>query len=147
MSLVLINGVKKCWPCQKAKIAGICGSTISYTSAGSNVNRLVRHTSRRKLAARNPQRAETNCCAARYGSDSSTEELFVLIGIEQPMEMNDEISHLGIVDRLLRLGFPGGIGTGVIGEYPDDFHLRKILERVVRQIVQFAAKDEMQQLL
>src|SRR5690348_9503989 len=42
-----MNGVMKCWPCQNAKIAGCCGSTRSYTSAGSIVNLFVRQTSRR----------------------------------------------------------------------------------------------------
>src|SRR5580658_5897701 len=95
----------------------------------------------------NPQRAETSCCAADREPVFSMAGLRVLFGVEQPVEMDDEISHLRIVHRLLRLRPPGGVGAGVIGEQTDDFHLRKILERVVLKVVQFAAKDEMQQLL
>jgi hypothetical protein len=63
------------------------------------------------------------------------------------MEMDDEVPHLGVVHRQLRLCSPGGVGRRIVGIQTDDFHLRKILERVVFEVVQFAAKDEMQQLL
>ena len=73
--------------------------------------------------------------------------LRVLIGIEQPVKVNDEIPHLGIVHRLLRLCSPGRVSARVIREQADDFHLRKILERVVLEILQLTTKDEVQQLL
>src|SRR5579863_846624 len=94
-----------------------------------------------------PQRAETSCCAADRESVVSMPGRRILFGIEQPVQMDDEISHLRIVDRLLRLRLPYRVGGRVVGEQTDDFHLRKILERIVSEIVQFATEDEMQQLL
>jgi hypothetical protein len=70
-----------------------------------------------------------------------------LTWIEQPVEVDDEIAHVGVVDGLLRLRFPGGVGARVIGEHADDFHLIEILERRVLEIRQLAANDEMEQLL
>ena len=63
------------------------------------------------------------------------------------MEVNDEKPHLGVIHRLLGFGPPGCVGTRVVGVQADDFHLRKVLERVVFKVVQLAAEDEMQQLL
>src|SRR5581483_11539317 len=94
----------------------------------------------------NPQLAETSCCAGDREPAFSMAGLRVLFGIKQAMKMNDEISHLGVVHGLLRSRLPGHVRTRVIGEQADDLHLRKILERVVLEVVQFAAKDEMQQL-
>jgi hypothetical protein len=73
--------------------------------------------------------------------------LRVLFRVKQPVKMNDEISHLGVIDGLLRPCPPGRVGRRVVGKQAYDFNLRKILERVVLEIGQFAAKDEMQQLL
>jgi hypothetical protein len=73
--------------------------------------------------------------------------LCVLTWIEQPVEVDDEIAHLGVVHSLLRLGLPGREGGRVIREYADDFYLLKILERDVLKIDQLAANDEMEQLL
>jgi hypothetical protein len=73
--------------------------------------------------------------------------LCVLTWVEQPMEMDDEIAHLGVVHSLLRLGFPGREGSRVIRVYADDFYLVEILERNVFKICQLAADDEMKQLL
>ena len=67
--------------------------------------------------------------------------------VEQPVEMDDEIAHVGIVHGLLRLGLPGRMGGRVIGKYADDLHLIEILERGVLKIGQFASDDEMEQLL
>jgi hypothetical protein len=72
--------------------------------------------------------------------------LSVLTWIEQPVEMDDEIAHVGIVNCLLRLGFPGCVSGRVIGEHADDFHLIEILERRAPEIGQFASDDEMKQL-
>ena len=62
------------------------------------------------------------------------------------MEVDDEVAHVGVVDGLLRLGFPGYVGAGVIRKHTDDFHLVEILERRALKIGQFAADDEMEQL-
>src|ERR1700726_4798005 len=94
----------------------------------------------------NPQRAAPSCCAARCEVTFSTGRLRVLTWIEQPVEMDHEIAHVGVVHGLLRLGLPGRVGGGVIGKHADDFHLVEILERGARKIGQFAADHEMEQL-
>jgi len=66
--------------------------------------------------------------------------------IEQPVEVDHEIAHVGVVDGLLRLCFPGRVGGRVIREHADDFHLVEILEGRVLEIGQLAADDEMEQL-
>ena len=40
------------------------------------------------------------------------------VRLDQPMQMDDEIARLGAVDGLLRLGAPGALGAGVVGERP-----------------------------
>src|SRR6202011_2502708 len=66
--------------------------------------------------------------------------------IEKPMQMHDEIAHLRIVDRRLRLRFPGSIGSCVIREDADDIERIEILEFDALDARQLAAKDEMQEL-
>src|ERR1700704_6259882 len=73
--------------------------------------------------------------------------LHVLAWIEQPMQMHDEVAHMGVVYGLLRLRPPRHMGRGVIREQPDDFHLIEILEGRVFEIGEFAADDEVKQLL
>ena len=50
------------------------------------------------------------------------------VGIEQTMQMHDEISHLGVVDGLLRLRFPGAVGRRVIWKHADHVDFRQVLE-------------------
>src|SRR3954470_5513865 len=73
----------------------------------------------------------------------STGGLRFLTGIEQAVEMHDEIAHVGVVYGLLRLCLPRRIGGRVIGKNADDFHLIEILEGRVFKIGQFAADHEM----
>ena len=63
------------------------------------------------------------------------------------MEMDDEIAHLRIVDRALRLGPPGGVGGRIIRVEADDLDVVEILEDVVLEIDELAADDEVKQLL
>ena len=70
-----------------------------------------------------------------------------MIRIEQPVEMDNEITHMRVIHGLLRLCLPCRIGGGVIRVHADDFHLVEILEGDMREIGQFAAEDEMKQLL
>src|SRR6266699_740751 len=93
-----------------------------------------------------PQRAEPSCCAAHCEAIFSTARLHFLTWIEQPVEMNDEIAHVGVVDGLLRLCLPRRVRGRVVREHADDFDLVQIPERRVLEIDQFAADDEMQQL-
>src|SRR5688572_18319171 len=67
--------------------------------------------------------------------------------IEQPMQVDDEISHQGVIDGLLRLGFPGGIGARVVGIDADDVELVQVPELDLVQIGELAAEHEMKQLL
>src|SRR5882757_1114339 len=77
----------------------------------------------------------------------STGGLHVLIRIEQPMQMHDEVAHMGVVYGLLRLRPPRCMGRGVIREQADDFHLIEILEGRMFEIGEFTADHEMKQLL
>src|SRR5665213_2830737 len=95
----------------------------------------------------NPQRAARSCCAAHCEVTFSTGRLRVLTWIEQPVEMDHEIAHVGVVHGLLRLGFPGSVRGRVVREHADDFHLIEILEGRMLEIGQFAADHEMEQLL
>src|SRR6185503_4865314 len=47
---------------------------------------------------------------------------------EQPVEMDDHISHLGIVDRPLGLAAPGVLGRGIAVEDPDQVDAAQIGE-------------------
>lgn len=69
-----------------------------------------------------------------------------MTGIEQPVEMDDEITHVGVIDGLLGLALPCRIGRGVVGEQTDDLDLVEILESHVIEVEKFAADDEVKQL-
>src|SRR5262245_13964995 len=60
--------------------------------------------------------------------------------------MNDEVAHLGVVDRHLRLGFPDRIGSGVVGIHADAIYLVESLEGDVFEIGELAADHEVKQL-
>ena len=66
--------------------------------------------------------------------------------IEQPVEVDDEIAHVGVVDSFLRLCFPGGISSGVVRIDADKFDLVEILEFSATEIGKFATEDDVQQL-
>ena len=70
-----------------------------------------------------------------------------MIGVEQPVEMDDEIAHLRIVDRALGLGPPGRVRGGIVRIEADDLDVVEILEGVVLEVDKLAADDEMKQLL
>ena len=70
-----------------------------------------------------------------------------MIGVEQPVEMDDEIAHLRVVDRALRLGPPGYVCGGIIRIEADDLDVVEILEGVVLEVDELAADDEVKQLL
>src|SRR6185437_3308900 len=97
-----------------------------------------------------PQHAGASCCAARCEAVVSMAGLRIVAGIlariEQAVEVDHEIAHMGVVDGLLRLRLPGRVRGRVIGKHADDFHLIEILEGVVLEIGQLTADDEMQQL-
>src|ERR1700688_1042440 len=68
------------------------------------------------------------------------------VGIEQAVQVDDEIAHMGVVDSLLRLRLPGAIGAGVIRIDADNLDLVEVLELTAAKLAELAAKDEMQQL-
>ena len=72
----------------------------------------------------------------------------MLIGlrIEQSMQVHDEIPHVGIVDRLLRLGSPGRVGGRVIGKNTDNIQACQIAKLDFLKVRELAAENEMQQL-
>ena len=73
-------------------------------------------------------------------------KLSVSIGIQKPVQMNDEIPHMGIVHRLLCLGLPRGMGLRVIGKDTHYIQIFQIPEMYICRIIQFSAKYQMQQL-
>ena len=60
--------------------------------------------------------------------------------------MHDEIAHLRIVDRLLRLGAPRDKRACVVGEDADDVQAGKVLELHALKALQLSAEHEVQQL-
>ena len=63
------------------------------------------------------------------------------------MHMNDEITHLRVVDGALGGALPGIVRLGVVGKDTDDVEIRQILELQPLERGQLAPEDEMQQLL
>src|ERR1700731_4827874 len=94
----------------------------------------------------NPQRAAPSCCAVHCELAFSTGRLRVLTWIEQPVEMDNEIAHVGVVHGLLSLRLPGRVSGRVIRVHAHDFNLIEILERSAPQMGQFPTDDEMKQL-
>src|SRR5258708_2362384 len=118
------------------------------------VRRQVDHTSRRYSAADKPiNRCTTGDRAMRRDESIwgwSEALMCVLRGcfrIEQTMQMHDEVTHLRVVDGLLRLRPPRHVGLGVIRIDADKVDLVEILEFDTSDVSEFAAQHEMQQLL
>ncbi|CAK06398.1 conserved hypothetical protein [Rhizobium johnstonii 3841] len=63
------------------------------------------------------------------------------------MHVDDEVAHMRIVDRLLRLRLPGRQRRGIIRENADNIETLQVTELDVIEAFQFAAKNEMQKLL
>ena len=80
--------------------------------------------------------------AMRPGSLQDPQE----VRIEQTVQMHDEIAHLSVVDRRLRLRLPGRKGARVIGKDAHDVERREILELDPVNARQLPAEDEMQEL-
>jgi len=57
------------------------------------------------------------------------------------MQVNDEITHVGVVDSLLRLGLPRRQCTRVIGIHADDVELVEVAELDLFKVFQFTTKD------
>src|ERR1700722_13455243 len=68
------------------------------------------------------------------------------VGLEQTMQMDDEIARLRAVDRLLGLGAPGALGARVIGKEADNVELAGITKFVASERFQLAAEHQVQTL-
>src|SRR6516225_2542038 len=62
------------------------------------------------------------------------------------MHVYDEITHLRVVNGLLRLRPPRGISSGIIRINSDDVELAQIFELGAAQIREFATENKMKQL-
>src|SRR5712691_1818710 len=134
------------------RITGISRSACAYMSSGSYTKCVVFHIRRRYSAATTPAvlwnrrertRRLTNDIAGR---PASTLRPPVRIRIEQPMQMHDEVAHMGVVDGLLGLRLPGGISGSVIRINADDIELVEVLEFDLLEIGELAAENQVQQL-
>jgi hypothetical protein len=67
--------------------------------------------------------------------------------IEQSMQVNDKVPHLGVVDCVLRLRPPGRIGAGIVWIDAHNVKRVELLEFDARWIREFAAEYQMEQLL
>src|SRR3954454_23935586 len=63
------------------------------------------------------------------------------------MKVDDEVAHLGVVDRLARFGVPHFVGLGVVRIDADEIELRYVLELDALKVAELAAEHEMEKLL
>src|SRR4029078_2217806 len=68
------------------------------------------------------------------------------LGIEQSVQVNNEIAHVRVVDGLLRFRLPGDVGARIIRVDAEDLDLVEILELSASELGELAAQDEMQKL-
>ena len=62
---------------------------------------------------------------ASPASDASAARCRRIVRLEQPVEVDDDIFHLGIVDRALGLAAPGVLGLGIAVEEADQVDRRR----------------------
>src|SRR5262245_1752211 len=67
--------------------------------------------------------------------------------VQEPMHVDDEVPHVGVVDGLLGLGLPGDVSRRVVWKDSNDVELVEVLELEVAETLEFAAEGEMEQLL
>jgi hypothetical protein len=67
-------------------------------------------------------------------------------GIEQPVQMHDEVAHMRIVDGTMSGVLPGVVGLGLVGIDADNVELLEIAELDSIERRQLAAEYEMKQL-
>ena len=78
---------------------------------------------------------------------SSARAFLVGRGVEQAVQVDDEIACLGIVDGRLGLRLPGCLGRGVVRKDADDIERREVLELGAVDRAELAPEDEVKQLL
>ena len=69
-----------------------------------------------------------------------------VVRLHQPVDMDHEIAHLGIVHRGLGLGAPGAPGLGELGYMPTMSSLARSLNSMSSVRLQLAAEHQMQKL-
>lgn len=67
--------------------------------------------------------------------------------IEQPVKMDHKVAHQRVVDRFLRRRLPRRVSFGIIRVDTDDIEMFEIAEGDALKRFEFAAKNEVQQLL
>ena len=73
--------------------------------------------------------------------------MVVLVRLHQPVDMDHEIAHLGIVHRGLGLGAPGLLASAKLGYMPTKSSLERSLNSISPVRLQLAAEHKMQKLL
>src|SRR6185437_2501279 len=115
-------------------------------AAGSTTGLLVNHTKRRYQAPSVPRISWKMGDAVKRLSENIVRDLTprAIRGfrIEQAMQVDDEIPHMRVVDRLLRLRLPRHIGGGVIWIDAHDIEFAEILEFCSAKFNKLAAEDE-----
>src|SRR5918996_4864342 len=67
--------------------------------------------------------------------------------VEQAVQVDDEIAHMGVVDGLLRRRLPGRVRRLVVRIDADDVELVEIDELGPARVLELAAEHQMQELL
>src|SRR5512144_364618 len=117
---------------------------------GSTMGRLVNQTKRRYQAPSVPMISWNMDEAVKRLSDTIKPALpcraTSSLGIEQSVQVNDEIAHVRVVDSLLRLCLPCDVGARIVRVDADDVDLVEILELSASELAELAAEDEVKQL-
>src|SRR6186713_973434 len=117
---------------------------------GSTMGRLVNHTKRRYQAPSVPMISWNADEAVKRLSDTIKPALpcraTSSLGIEQSVQVNDEITHVRVVDGLLRFRLPCDVGARIVRVDADDVDFVEILELRTSELGDLAAEDEMEQL-
>lgn len=68
----------------------------------------------------------------------------MLFGVEQPVQMNDDVAHLSVIDGALRGGSPSLFGQFIIGIHADKVERAQILELQMLRILDPTTEYQMQ---
>src|SRR5690606_9010245 len=101
---------------------------------------------RSPLSTTSRQKAATPSYLSREGREHVCLSRLKL-RLEQPMQVDDHVLHLGIVDRALGVAAPGFFSRGITRVDPDDVDLVEVLEFHAPGVDHPAAHYQMQQLL
>src|SRR5262249_22810922 len=110
---------------------------------GSTTGRLVNQTKRRYHAPSVPMISWKTDEVVKRLSDTIKPALpcrpTSSLGIEQSVQVNDEIAHVGVVDGLLCFRLPCDVGTRKVRVHADDVDLVEILELCASELGELAA--------